>query len=175
MNSVALLEQLQQQQQCVLNHCIQTQPNYKIQYHPDLSPAGWHLGHCIFTENYWVKEVLLAVAACDEALKSLYIPENSPKAERGKALPEYHELCEWAENTQTENRKLLREVLNNNSRHELMRNDYLIKFLMQHYAQHYETLQIISAQAALAKTYEFIVKDPLQSSQLICASRTISP
>ena len=36
-----------------------TEEHYKKQFHPDLSPIGWHLGHCIFTESYWIKNQLL--------------------------------------------------------------------------------------------------------------------
>ena len=32
--------------------------DYHQQFHPDLSPIGWHLGHCIYTESFWVKEQL---------------------------------------------------------------------------------------------------------------------
>lgn len=32
------------------------------QYHPDLSPVAWHLGHCAFIEAYWLREHVLGDA-----------------------------------------------------------------------------------------------------------------
>ena len=26
----------------------------RTQFHQDLSPLGWHLGHCLYIENYWL-------------------------------------------------------------------------------------------------------------------------
>ena len=164
MTMTRLLGQFQDQQQHVLNHCLNTKPDYRTQYHPELSPAGWHLGHCIFTENYWTREVLLGLGSCDERMKFLYIPTHSPKASRSKTLPEYDALYNWAKTSQQENRALLQNALNKKTKEKLLRNGYLIKFLIQHYAQHYETLQLIATQAALGKTYNFSVKNPINGS-----------
>lgn len=122
---------------------------YAKQYHPDLSPAGWHLGHCIYTETYWIREQLLKSEHVDDALKHLYVPELSVKGERSKQIQSFTELCQWSKATQLENQKLIQECNGSLSDHPLMQENYLLYFLMQHYAQHYETLQMIRAQKML--------------------------
>ena len=32
--------------------------SFRRQFHPELSPLGWHLGHCTYTECYWLQEVV---------------------------------------------------------------------------------------------------------------------
>ncbi len=144
-----LIKQLGEQQTRVLNICNQAKDNFRVQYHPDLSPIGWHVGHCIYTENYWVRERLLQLEPSDEITKSLYIPEQSEKTNRGASLPEYEDLFHWAGINQTKNISLLEKHHDQSA--PLMQNDFLIHFLIQHYAQHYETLQMTYAQAALQK------------------------
>ena len=80
-----------------------TEEHYHKQFHPDLSPIGWHLGHCVFTESYWIKEQLLEKKVIDDALRSLYIPELSIKQSRGSALPEKDTMIAWAKDTQAVN------------------------------------------------------------------------
>lgn len=116
------------------------------QYHPDLSPLGWHLGHCIFTEIYWVQEVLLNNSSRSEALKTLYVPELSPKPGRAAALPDAPALCAWAQEVRLEHDALLPNLLNSGRDHRLLQNAFLLSFLIQHYAQHYETTMYVHVQ-----------------------------
>jgi ergothioneine biosynthesis protein EgtB len=117
--------------------------DYHQQFHPDLSPMGWHLGHCIYIESYWIKEKLLGKQSIDESLKSLYVPELSVKQSRGSALPDKCELLEWASVTQSENRAVLESVSSKSNTHQLLKNDYLFHFLIQHYSQHIETMHMV--------------------------------
>ena len=51
------LQRLSLHQQTILNQLDEVgNSDYLIQYHPDLSPVGWHIGHCVYTETYWVQE-----------------------------------------------------------------------------------------------------------------------
>lgn len=122
--------------------------HYAEQYHPDLSPSGWHLGHCVFTECYWISEVVDGQPV-DPELRALYVPELSPKLTRGGALPEFNELLDWAAGQQRDNRERLDELLFRPDDRRLLRGGYLATFLIQHYAQHYETLCQIRAQRRL--------------------------
>lgn len=80
-----LLEQLSYFQTLVLNTVTATDDTaYAKQFHPSLSPIGWHLGHCIFTENYWLRERLLGVEKTRHKLMCIYEPSLSPKSERNK-------------------------------------------------------------------------------------------
>jgi len=72
-----------------------TENIYKQQFHSDLSPLGWHLGHCTYTESYWIREQLLGQHTIDGSLKSLYVPELNTKSSRGASLPDKSELLEW--------------------------------------------------------------------------------
>ena len=147
MTPTNLIRQLNQQQNRMLNLCKQAKNSYRKQYHPDLSPIGWHIGHCIYTENYWVREKLLELEAAREKSGTLFIPEHSDKNTRGVRLPEHEKLCHWLETSQKENISLLEKKDKHNEL--LMKNNFLLHFLIQHYAQHYETIQMAFAQAEL--------------------------
>jgi ergothioneine biosynthesis protein EgtB len=117
--------------------------NYPQQFHPDLSPIGWHLGHCVYTETYWICEQCLGERSIDDSIKSLYVPELSNKQSRGAALPNKAKLLEWAKSTQSKNRSLLESAVLNKVNHQLLENNYLLYFLIQHYSQHIETMKLI--------------------------------
>lgn len=125
------------------------------QFHPDLSPAGWHLGHCVYTEQYWIDEVARQQPLAAE-LRTLYVPEYAPKPERGKRLPTTEKLLAWAQEQQRLNLGKIEQLYTHRQSSRLLRRGYLIDFLIQHYAQHYETLcQIkVQQQKQLAETYQ---------------------
>ncbi|NOR40000.1 MAG: ergothioneine biosynthesis protein EgtB, partial [Gammaproteobacteria bacterium] len=68
---------------------------YRRQYHPDLSPLGWHLGHCTYTECYWLQEVVLGDNRYTAPVASLYTPAMTAKPERGTRLPSLNVLVQW--------------------------------------------------------------------------------
>ena len=175
LNSTSLIRQFSAYQQKVLRLCEQYPDDLNSQFHPDLSPLGWHLGHCVYTETYWVKEQLLCDPSPDQELQSHYVPELVKKSDRGKTLPDHFELCKWASESQHENLELLikyqdRHYQNrkhqNSNKHELMRHQFLVHFLIQHYAQHFETMHMILVQRALKNTVNFFVQQPLASSDI---------
>ncbi len=145
-----LLEELQSLQNEVVNIVSSiSESNYHQQFHPDLSPIGWHLGHCIYTESYWIREQLIGQQIIDDSLKSLYVPELSHKPSRSSALPDKTELLKWAKQTQSDNLDLLEaEIIDNNS-HHLLENNYLVYFLIQHYSQHSETMRMVLTEMQL--------------------------
>lgn len=109
------------------------------QYHPDISPLGWHLGHLAFAQLYWTREVL-GGEPLSEALKSLYFPEHSPKPLRAHRLPPVEALRAFARDAHEEALMRLSEPARA-VRPELLRDDYLLHFLIQHNYQHIETMQ----------------------------------
>lgn len=118
---------------------------YRLQFHPQLSPMGWHLGHGMFIENYWLHEVIQG----DDRYtfdKSLFIPENCPKPERGPRLPPMEQLLHDIQQQQDQNALMLMEKIPPLSEHSLFKDEYIENFIIQHYAQHYETLLLISIQ-----------------------------
>ncbi len=122
--------------------------NYRLQYHHDLSPAGWHLGHGMFIENYWLHEVILGDDQYT-ADKSLFIPENCPKPERGPRLPALSSQLEQMQSQQDQNAILLMNMVPPESDHPLLKGEYIHNFIIQHYAQHYETIYMVLNQIAI--------------------------
>ncbi|MCI0400365.1 MAG: SUMF1/EgtB/PvdO family nonheme iron enzyme [Gammaproteobacteria bacterium] len=160
----------------MVRRCVQIvgPDDYGVQYHTDLSPCGWHLGHCVFTETYWIREVLLEQESLSRELKSLYIPDNMAKPSRGMSLPHYAELLSWAEALQKENIALLARHTETHANHPLVKNHYLVSFLTQHYAQHYESIQMVHTQRTLHQSNGgFKVSRPLQSGRLNRTSRRL--
>jgi len=169
-NPTTLFTLLSDYQKKLLELCEKHFEDFNIQYHPDLSPLGWHLGHCVYTETYWIREQLLAIPSPDQKLKAHYVPELATKSERGHALPDFSELYRWARERQQENLELLSKYENmkyqNVSDHPLMQHHFIFHFLIQHYAQHFEIMHMILMQKALQACDDFDVKQPLSSNEL---------
>lgn len=123
------------------------------QYHPDLSPIGWHLGHCALVEHHWICERILGERA-DQALHALYFPELSDKQGRSQRLPERGELIAWTDHIHQRTCELLSSPPAVLSGHPLMRDNYLAHFLEQHYAQHQETIAYCLSAAARSVDHE---------------------
>lgn len=146
MSDAALIDRLQQLQRTVLALAAPlSDAECRRQYHPDLSPLGWHVGHTIFTEDLW-----LHAQTPDAAEHALYQPQNSVKAGRGRRLPERTTLLDDTRKRQRANIRLLRTPPAALAGHRLMREDYLLKFLVQHHAQHIETMRMVLTQRQLA-------------------------
>ena len=135
---------------------------FRQQYHPDLSPLGWHLGHCTFIECYWLQEVIQGDDRFTAPVADLYTPPRTPKPERGKRLPPYAALIEWVRTLQSLNIDGLSNPPPSVRNHPLMKDDRLVHFLIQHYSLHYETmLMVLTRRALLNDTGEFRVHTPL--------------
>ncbi len=131
------------------------------QYHPDLSPLGWHLGHCAYTETYWLHEVVAGNHTLSTPLRTLYTPDMTPRKNRGTQLPPRNALIDWATGLQSDNlMHLASDTLP--QEHALLTDDYLPLFLLQHHAQHYETMIMVLTQRALRVDYpDYRVSAPL--------------
>jgi len=137
---------------------------YRRQYHPDLSPLGWHVGHCVYIETYWLREVILGDDSLTAELAWLYIPENIIKPKRGPALPEMHEHLDWCKQIASENQRIIKKAAADFSQHPLNQRDYMLHFLIQHHSQHIETMAMVLAQRQLQLQPALSVKTPLQAS-----------
>jgi iron(II)-dependent oxidoreductase len=121
----------------------------RTQYHPDLSPLGWHLGHCVYTECLWLHEKVRNDNSVTAPIEDFYTPPRTPKAERGARLPKQADLLLWAQELQAFNLHYLRNLRPEWRTHALFDDDYLIHFLIQHNSQHYETMLMILTQKSL--------------------------
>ncbi|MCK4709412.1 MAG: DinB family protein [Gammaproteobacteria bacterium] len=110
--------------------------DYRKQFHFELSPLGWHLGHCLYIENYWLKEVLSDDASLTSGLDQLYIPEKSYKPERGGKLPELKQLVDTAIKYQYNNLESLANIDSSYEKHALFTDEFIQNFILQHYDQH---------------------------------------
>lgn len=147
--------------------------DYRAQFHPDLSPPGWHFAHCSFIETYWLREQVMGDTSITGPLHSAYFPEQAPsKYERGQRLPEKPALLDWAEELQHGNRELFD---NAGIDHPLLENDYLLNFLIQHYCQHYETMQMVLTQRALRQAaHPYTVTQVLEPTEFDTRTQHIS-
>lgn len=139
-----------QQQLCALVEGLDDE-GYRAQFHPELSPVGWHLGHCAYIENYWLREVVCGDGRLTRPAARYYVPAGSPRAERGPVLPSKEELTEAVRHQQSENLRLLARI--SPQGHALLKDDYLTHFLVQHHGQHMETMHLALNQRALANGY----------------------
>ncbi len=165
MNPTTLFKLHSDYQQKVVELCEGHPEDFNIQYHSDLSPLGWHLGHCVYTETYWIKEQLLGISSPDQKLKAHYVPELANKPDRAGDLPDHAELCQWAKERQQENLELIKNEQDSDN-HPLTQHNFIYHFLIQHYAQHFEIMHMIVVQKALQECDNFEVKQPLCSSEL---------
>lgn len=146
----------------------------RAQYHPDLSPLGWHLGHCVYIECFWLHEQVRGDDTVTAPLARLYTPPHTPKPERGKLLPPQSQLLQWAHELHAFNRSYLANLPAELADHELFQDDYLQGFLLQHHSQHYETMLMVLTQRALADaTDDFPVQTPLQARQPVRDTRQV--
>jgi len=144
-------------------HTLPEQDCYQ-QYLDDLSPVAWHIGHCAFIEEYWIREVILGDNSVTESLKNLYFPELSPKQFRAKLLPPHQPLIEFASELFSQHLDLLTELAETHNPHKLLNENYLIRFLLQHNHQHQETVDQVLYQRALQMDWEYEAQTILVAS-----------
>ncbi|MDH5632876.1 MAG: SUMF1/EgtB/PvdO family nonheme iron enzyme [Gammaproteobacteria bacterium] len=121
---------------------------WTTQFHPELSPVGWHIGHMVFIERYWLLEQVLGQPLQDLE-KQLYFPWLSPKSLRGGQLPCRAQHLDRLLRLHEETVYVLNNLVADGHSHELLRDDYLLLFLVQHHHQHNETLMQVCQQYAL--------------------------
>jgi gamma-glutamyl hercynylcysteine S-oxide synthase len=99
------------------------------QAHLDFSPVGWHLGHIGYTEALWL---LKDQATIQPEFAKIFAVDALPKGQRS-ALPPKARVLEYL--AEIREAALKKTVLNSDER--------LWYFLIQHEAQHQETVQWI--------------------------------
>jgi len=145
-----LINELGQAQSLVLTLAADAdETSFRTQYHPDLSPLGWHLGHCVFTDCLWLHEKIRGDDSVTAPIADFYTPPHTPKHERGGLLPRRDALLTWARELQEFNLHYLRNLRPEWREHPLLKDDYLIRFLIQHNSQHYESMVMVLTQKAL--------------------------
>ncbi len=173
--SFELLDELAECQQRLVT-VVQRTPDEDCyqQFHPDLSPLAWHLGHCAFIDTYWSYEQVLGDNSLTKEDKDLYFPELSPKKERARRLPRKQELIEWSSHRFLENRQILNRLIEDGVDHHLLKSKYLLHFLLQHHSQHFETMQQILQQRALQCSWDAVKLNPVTPVSYSAPSKTFA-
>lgn len=123
------------------------------QSHPELSPPAWHVGHARFVETYWLQDQIAGEDSLTADWHDLYFPEQAPKTTRGVRMPAIHEFTAWVTALDGANDAYWLKLLSANSDHPLMRDFYVLRFLIQHYCQHLENLMMCLQQAGHRVSY----------------------
>jgi len=145
-----LVEMLEQSHNHLLEFTVDLSDSLlRKQFHADLSPLGWHLGHTAFIERYWIDEVLLGNFQQTKPLHDLYFPERNHKAMRSEVLPEKEQLLEFVLSSYADSLRQLPVLMKEEPDDPLLKNGYLALFLIQHNYQHRETMMQILQQMAL--------------------------
>jgi len=164
----ALLKQLKQTHLTMRDMAKQlNDESYRTQYHQDLSPFGWHIGHCAYIETYWLREFILKDDSITNQLEWLYIPENIIKPKRGPALPPMQEHLAWCATVAEENSIIFKQAPSLLENHKLSKDNYILKFILQHHSQHIETMAMVLVQRQLQLKPTLAINQPLSASKVI--------
>jgi iron(II)-dependent oxidoreductase len=103
----------------------------------------------VYTECLWLHEKIRGDDSVTAPIADLYTPPRVPKPERGRMLPPPDDLLDWCRELQAFNLEYLANLPAGYREHALLRDDYVVHFLVQHYSQHYETMIMALTQKAL--------------------------
>lgn len=115
-----------------------SETEFREPIHPQFSPLGWHLGHIAYTEAAWL------IAKCGERplprpeFEGIFHVDAVPKAERSRRIPEAGEVKDYAAIVRSQMLECLNTV-------PIDRQERLWRFVLQHEAQHTETVQLLLA------------------------------
>lgn len=110
------------------------------QAHPNLSPVGWHWGHIGFTEGLWLLEKTCGQPPLFPHYRSLFAADGLPKHRR-RELPPAPEIQSYLDTI----RQRVLDVLNQLDPITLSQHARLWWWILQHEAQHAETIQMVLA------------------------------
>ena len=126
----------------------------RTQYHPDLSPLGWHLGHCGFIGRFWIEHHVLGDPAWSNRHADYYLPERNQKSTRSDWLPKKESLFRFVDECFNYSTETLAELLQAPDKHPLLNEAYLVCFLVQHNYQHRETMLQVLQQRLIGREAE---------------------
>ena len=130
---------------------------FKRQVHPAFSPISWHIGHIAHTESFWILECLAGQSCKFSQYERMFLSDGSLKSER-ENIPDLSEILIYLTEVRTLTLSYLDEAdFSNQSR--------LWYWLLQHEAQHAETIAIVMALHDLQSS----------ASQLTIVKPTVQP
>jgi|GEM_PF-6160418 len=154
--------------------CVAELPpeDLRKQYHVDLSQLGWHLGHVAYIGQYWLREVVLGDDSRTVELHDQFLPERIKKADR-KSLPGIDDLTAIAASYRDIEHLLELLQSETNKSHTLLEGDYIGWFLLQHAAQHLETMHMVLQQRQINRGQTPI--EQLGSDPYLSPNATVQP
>lgn len=118
-----------------------SEADFRRQAHPDFSPIGWHLGHISVTEAYWIGQRCTGEASLSETYDQFFSPTENPKTNRIN-LPERSEILAYLRTAREKTLTVLEQTDFPRS-HPLLQDARIFRMLLQHEAQHQETITLI--------------------------------
>lgn len=115
-----------------------SEAEFRQPIHPQFSPLGWHLGHIAYTEAAWL------IAKCGERplprpeYEAIFHVDAVPKAERSRRIPDPDAVKDYVADVRIEMLDCLDDA-------PVDRQERLWRFVLQHEAQHTETVQLLLA------------------------------
>ena len=132
------ISKLQKKQMSLINHLkIAGKELFKFKINDSLSPIGWHIVHCLYTECIWIRSYFLDDNLLVNKLKSLADGITIKPKNRGLVLPNYDYLYEFSKNEFNKNLIICNKIKNKKKL------NYFLQFLINHHSQHLETIKII--------------------------------
>ncbi len=131
--------------------------------HPELRPLAWYFVHAVYTEAYWLREVLQGEETFTAPLRPLMHPEGLDAAQLAAALPPAEHLLAWGRQLQDDHLMWL-ATPGALPEHPLLEEGYLAQWLVQQGAMRYEEmLQVLTQQALKDRPLNYQVSQPLKA------------
>ncbi|MCE2487970.1 MAG: ergothioneine biosynthesis protein EgtB [Desulfurellaceae bacterium] len=115
--------------------------DFRRQAHPDFSPVGWHLGHIGVTEGYWILQRCEGRACLSDAYEQFFSPTENPKTNRIN-LPDRAAILAYLD-TVREQMLVVLDRTDFSESHPLLQQARIFRMLLQHEAQHQETMTLV--------------------------------
>ena len=130
------------------------------QFHPMLAPLAWYLGRGMYTETYWLREVVQGDSEMTARVRVIFIPGVLPDREQWKRLPPRDHLLNWALELQDEN---VMRLANPGAlpQHPLLTSGRLLHFIVQSQSEIYEQMLQVLNERRLQMNKSYQVEKPL--------------
>jgi iron(II)-dependent oxidoreductase len=107
----------------------------------DFSPIGWHVGHIATYEEYWILQQCKGDPPRFAEYSQFFSPVETPKSSR-RNLPPRAAIMAYVEDVRREVVHYLERVPGR-AAHQLLRDGYIIRNVVQHECQHCETIALV--------------------------------
>ncbi len=132
-------------------------------FHSDIPPLAWLLGRAVYTEIYWLREILQGDNDLSKRVEHLFAKGVKVNQKLIKQLPPQEHLLNWALELQ-ENNLILLANPGQLPDHPLLKNEHIPLRILQEYALRYEQLIAQLNQRAMQQMVPYQVIKELKPS-----------